>query len=329
MTGGPSPDRPAVSVVIPTRDRCALLREAVASVLGQEGVDVQVVVVDDASSDDTSRWLSSVEDPRVRPIRLEPARERTAARNAGLAEVATSSVLFLDDDDLLAPRALARLIRALDRHPSAVVAAGTYATFGAYGPNELPRRPTIGRLPLQRQMWREVLWGWYLLPGAGLWRTQFLRSIGGWDESRNFAEDLELSLRIHPSPMALVPHVVLRYRQHGREVDAETEANWERTNAEVRATFLNRLDPVERAGGQRIVDARPTFGRALADYASGDYRGAARGLVRGLRVAPALLTSPVLGPMLTGMLLKSLVAQATPERLRRRVRETRQARRIT
>jgi glycosyltransferase involved in cell wall biosynthesis len=320
-------ERLAVTVVIPTRNRRDLLEQAVASAVTQAGVDVEVVVVDDASSDGTEQWLRQLDLPNVRQLRLDPARERTAARNAGLALAASPYVLFLDDDDLLAPHALRRLARALERHRTAPVAAGTYATFGTYGPKELPRQPTIGRLPIRRRMWREILWGWYLLPGAGLWRTDYLRGIGGWDESRNFAEDLELSLRVHPHPMALVPHAVLRYRQHGRHVDDETEAGWEQDNAEVRRRFLARLPPTERAVGQRVVDARPTFQHALSAYAAGDYRSAARDLRRGIRAAPSLMASPVLGPMFAGMLVKSLLAQAAPERLRRRVRTARQARR--
>src|SRR4051812_3165198 len=239
-------DRASVTVVIPTHDRCDLLAEAVDSALGQTGVDCEVLVVDDGSRDGTAAWLDDQHSARLHHVRLEPARERTAARNAGLAQVTTPYVLFLDDDDLLAPRALARLARALDRHPTAPVAAGTYATFGVYGPSELPRQPTIGRLAVTRRMWREILWGWYLLPGMGLWRADYLRGIGGWDESRNFAEDLELSLRIHPRPMALVPHVVLRYRQWGRIVDADTEAAHERMNSQVRDEFVARLPPAER-----------------------------------------------------------------------------------
>ena len=176
-------------------------------------------------------------------------------------------------------------------------------------------------------MWREILWGWYLLPGMGLWRTNFLRGIGGWDESRNFAEDLELSLRLHPHPMALVPHVVLRYRQHGRQVDPATEADWELLNAEVRSQFLERLTEREQRAGQRVIDARPTFADALSAYSTGEYRRAAVGLIRGIRRAPALAASPVLGPMFASMLMKSIAAQAAPEGVRRRVREARHARR--
>lgn len=320
-----SAPRPRVTVVIPTHDRLAMLPQAIDSALGQEAVDVEVVVVDDASSDGTAEWLRAHADERVRTIRLDPGRERCAARNAGLNRVTTPFVLFLDDDDVLAARALQRLARALERHPRAPVAAGTYATFGEYSVDDVPRRPTIGRLPIQHRMSKEILFGWYLLPGAALWRAEYLRSIGGWDETMNFAEDLELSLRIHPSPMALVPHVVLRYRHHARPVDPEVRAREEAINAEVRRAFVECLPASERRRAQRVVDARPTFAEGLDAYADGRYRVAVRALVRGIRAAPALLASPILGPMVVSMIVKALVAQAAPERLQRRVRESRRA----
>jgi glycosyltransferase involved in cell wall biosynthesis len=314
-----------VTVVIPTRNRRALLAEAVDSALQQHGVTVDVVVIDDASSDGTEDWLRQHPDPRLRSVRFDPPRERTAARNAGLALATAPYVMFLDDDDLIAADGLARLADALDRHAAAPVAAGTYATFGTHGPLETPRQQPNGWFVHRRRMFREILWGWYLLPGAGLWRAEELRRIGGWDESRNFAEDMELSLRIHPRPMVLVPHVTLRYRQHGRPIDRARERREEAMNNEVRSRFIERLSPRDRRAAQRVVDARPAFADALVAYDVGRYRVAARGLVAGMRAAPALCVSPVLGPTLWSMLAKSIGALVVPEAVRDRIRRARRA----
>ena len=323
MTGRQAPSADAVTVVIPTRDRVDMLGDAVASVLDQRAVPVEVVVVDDASSDGTESWLREHPDPRVRFVRLMPARERTVARNIGLREARTPFVLFLDDDDMLAPDALVRLTRALARHPTAPLAAGTYATFGNHGTNDVPRRQPIGRLPIARRMWREILWGWYLLPGCALWRTDELRALGGWDETRTFAEDLELSLRIHPRPMALTPHVVLRYRLHDRYVDPATRARQEAMNDAVRTHFLDGLPPRERRVGRGVVEARPVFVQAFADYSAGHYRRFAAGVLGGLRRAPSLAASPVVAPMLVAMMVKGAVASALPGAVRGRVRARR------
>lgn len=115
---------PTVSVVIPTRNRRALLKEAVESVERQTLQHWELVIVDDASDDGTWAWLSSVADPRVRVIRQDAHAERSAARNRGLAEANGRFILFLDDDDRLFPKALERLARALERRPHVVASVG-------------------------------------------------------------------------------------------------------------------------------------------------------------------------------------------------------------
>src|SRR5919201_1279632 len=97
---------PLVSVVIPTRNRVAWIRESVGSVERQSLDDYELIVVDDQSDDGTWNWLQQRHNPRLRLIRLEKHSERSAARNRGLAEAAGDFVLFLDDDDRLTPRAL-------------------------------------------------------------------------------------------------------------------------------------------------------------------------------------------------------------------------------
>jgi glycosyltransferase involved in cell wall biosynthesis len=99
---------PDVSVVIPTRDRLAYLKEAVASVRAQTFGRWELLIVDDASEDETPDWLGSLEDPHIRVIRLDQHVHRAAARNRGLDLAAGEYVIFLDDDDRFRPRTLER-----------------------------------------------------------------------------------------------------------------------------------------------------------------------------------------------------------------------------
>ena len=107
----PSP-RPEVSVVIPTRSRSRLLAVALRSALGQRGVALEVVVVDDASTDDTATMIGTVGDPRVRIVFNQVPKGVSAARNRGIEEAAGEWVAFLDDDDLWAPHKLALQLNA-------------------------------------------------------------------------------------------------------------------------------------------------------------------------------------------------------------------------
>jgi glycosyltransferase involved in cell wall biosynthesis len=104
--------RPEVSVVVPTHNRRGLLGLTLRSILGQLGVDFEVLVVDDGSSDGTAKMVAGLGDARVRLLRHETSRGVAAARNRGIAEAAGGWLGFCDDDDLWAPDKLARQLQA-------------------------------------------------------------------------------------------------------------------------------------------------------------------------------------------------------------------------
>src|SRR5687768_14860042 len=96
--------QPLFSIVIPTRNRAALLQRCLQSVLAQEYSDYEVIVVDDGSSDDTPEVLARFA-PRVRALR-QPGRGPSEARNFGVSKATGRFIVFLDSDDLLTPSAL-------------------------------------------------------------------------------------------------------------------------------------------------------------------------------------------------------------------------------
>ena len=110
---------PAITVIIPTRERPALVGQSVASALSQD-VDVEVVVVDDGSDD----RVQLGRDPRVH-VHWQPPAGGAAARNTGLALASAPVVTYLDDDDELAPGALPRALDALATHDEAAAAPPT------------------------------------------------------------------------------------------------------------------------------------------------------------------------------------------------------------
>jgi len=106
---------PTVSVIIPTYNRCALVQEAIASVLGQTRVPDEIIVVDDGSTDDTAAVLAQYGAP-VKVIR-QSNQGRSAARNRGLREAHGELILYLDSDDLLAPECVERYLDVLGQRP--------------------------------------------------------------------------------------------------------------------------------------------------------------------------------------------------------------------
>jgi glycosyltransferase involved in cell wall biosynthesis len=116
---------PDVSVVIPTHNRSGLLALTLRSALRQHGVDLEVVVVDDGSTDGTAAAVERLADPRVRMVRHATPLGVSSSRNAGIAEARGRWVAFLDDDDLWAPDKLARQLEAAEAARRSWVYAGT------------------------------------------------------------------------------------------------------------------------------------------------------------------------------------------------------------
>ena len=103
---------PDISVVLATYDRRHSLPRAIASVLAQDGVRFELIVVDDASRDGTADYLATLCDPRLRVITAERNGGPSAARNLGLKAARAGIVACLDSDDAYLPRRLAAPLAA-------------------------------------------------------------------------------------------------------------------------------------------------------------------------------------------------------------------------
>jgi hypothetical protein len=305
---------PLVTVVIPTRDRLALLREAVASVQAQDLSSWELIVVDDASSDGTSAWVNSLGDARVRGVRCDVNIERSAARNRGLADAKAPTVLFLDNDDRLRPAALRRLLHALERAPDATAAFGAKEVFDGTGQHKRIPHP---RFPLVRSVWTDVMAGWMFVSGQVLLRTDAVREAGGWNEGLVVSEDQDLWLRVPGRrPAALVPAVVLDQRTRPEGVDADA------VEEEVRARVVNELTAADKPQAARLIEARRRLraaGIAFTDERFGDATGE---LVGAARAAPSLLVSPIWGPQLMVSTVKAAAGAALPGKAGSRARRT-------
>lgn len=131
---------PLVSVVIPTHNRARLARRAVDSALAQTVSDLEVLVVDDASTDDTAAVLAGYDDPRLRVILRPVVGGGSAARNTGIDASKGRFVAFLDSDDEWLPHKLERQLEVLEtshRSP-AVAVSGFLALRGTSGRTGVP-----------------------------------------------------------------------------------------------------------------------------------------------------------------------------------------------
>ncbi len=179
---------PAISVVIPTHNREAMLRRALASIFGQQFARCEVIVVNDGSSDATAANLAKFTDPRLRAIYHPKALGAAASRNAGLALARAPIVAFLDDDDEQLPGFLTETVRAHTTLPCIDLAW----TGVAY------RHPDGRETTLDWSRWADSQRFVNRLSGnCGIsFRTDWLREAGGFDPSFRITEDTELFMRL-------------------------------------------------------------------------------------------------------------------------------------
>lgn len=200
--------QPSISIILPTRDRARLLRRAIASVQAQTWRDFELIVVDDASTDDTAAVLGALADPRLRVIRHEVGRGAAVARNAGIAAARGEYVAFMDDDDYWLVQKLEEQLQALHQ-----AQPGTGWCVTAY--IRLDRRlAIIGGMSYDHLAYEEGIgpeapdWSLIATPGW-LVRREVLSLAGGFDERIRSWDDWELGLRLSRITRRIVIEKVL------------------------------------------------------------------------------------------------------------------------
>jgi glycosyltransferase involved in cell wall biosynthesis len=202
---------PAVSVVIPAYNRRGFLAQTLASVRAQAYPDREIIVVDDASTDGTEKWIAGRKIPDLRFFRFRDNRGPAAARNKGVQEARGEFIAILDSDDLWTPDCLSSLMPAFrDRR--------IMAAF-----SNIDRMDAAGRVRLQREM-RKGPYGLFPPPISGsIVRREAIARVGGFDPGfkRNL-DDVDffvrLALRYGPKAFRLVDRSLLRYREHPVQV---------------------------------------------------------------------------------------------------------------
>jgi GT2 family glycosyltransferase len=186
--------RPRCSVILPTYNRLLTLPRAVASVLAQEEQDFELLVVDDASTDQTAAWLATVDDPRLRVLRAPSNLGPSGARNLGLDAARAPAVAFLDSDDVYRADRLAVALAALEREPD-VVCTLSSAVKQVWSEQRVSLVPAVKLAPAAFE-WALIC---DLIPveTTGMTvRTEQARAIGGFAAGLRRTEDREFLIRL-------------------------------------------------------------------------------------------------------------------------------------
>lgn len=184
-----------VSVVTPTKNRLALLRDAMDSVAAQTFPDWEHLVVDDGSEDGTAEEVKAraAADPRIRYVQRSSGKAgANVCRNLGIAESRAALIILLDSDDLLRPQCLVRRVEVMQQNPVldfAVFRGGVFVkSLGDVRRLYHPQNPGDDLL---RFLTLECPWQ----TSGPIWRRAFLDKVGRFDETLLSMQDLELHLR--------------------------------------------------------------------------------------------------------------------------------------
>jgi glycosyltransferase involved in cell wall biosynthesis len=182
---------PAVSVVLAVYNGEPWLGEALASILGQSLVDLELIVVDDGSTDGTPTRLAALADPRVSVLQQSRGGQ-TAALNRGLRAARAPLIARIDADDVALPERLARQAAFMTAHPE-VGLLGTAAREIA--PSGAVVR-TLAPPCDDRAIRRELLRANPFIHSSVMFRRALIDTVGGYDESFAVAQDYDLWLRM-------------------------------------------------------------------------------------------------------------------------------------
>lgn len=211
MSSSPAPVPGRISVVMPCFNAEAYVAQAVDCVLGQTWPDVELIVVDDGSTD-RSREILRGYGERIRFI--EQANQGPyPARNHGLTQASGEFIAFLDADDWWAPDCLEKLHAALAGRPDAALAYCGWQNVGLPGPRGEPYVPPDYEAEGKLERFLRAASPWPI--HAALVRQAAMRAVGGFDTHWPTCMDYDLWLRIGaPNPIVRVPEVLAFYRFH-------------------------------------------------------------------------------------------------------------------
>jgi glycosyltransferase involved in cell wall biosynthesis len=253
---------PLVSVIIPAYNAAAFLRETLDSALAQSYPNLEIIVVDDGSTDTTPQLLETYAD-RIRVLHQANAGQ-AAARNHGARESHGELLAFLDSDDLWDADKIARQVELLNRFPEALAVYCDHRAIDAEG----SLLSSSGALHYPRssgEMLRAMLLSCCIItPGLVLLRRNAFEASGGFDEAPLMRghEDHALWLRLATQGSFIYsPDTLFSYRRHSQQTTRQK--HWEMSMSRAKLNMMMAISDFIRASQNE--DLKRLFACVLAE----------------------------------------------------------------
>ena len=216
---------PEVTVSMPAFNTADYIGEAIRSVLAQDDVDFELIVLDDASEDKTAEVVNTFRDPRIRLLRNTHRRGISFCHNRILDESTSPFIAHVDSDDLILPGALRKLVDAVRSDPEVGQAHCHFIRVDENGrtTREIYRRH-FSHLSKRNQgidYHQELMIGGTVINALRTYRREVFDAVGRFNEELHWHEDHEMALRIADRfRFRLVPEFLYCIRVHGTNTTA-------------------------------------------------------------------------------------------------------------
>jgi glycosyltransferase involved in cell wall biosynthesis len=247
-------EMPLASVIVPTYNAGRFVNATIESALRQTLTDIEVIAVDDGSTDDTVARLRGFQDRRLRIIR-QPNQGAPAALNAGLRAARGRYVALLDHDDLWLESKLERQIEFLERNPE-VEATFSWSRLIDESGRDIGLHTSHWRGPISfRQLLEDYVVG---NTSSLVLRRATVLAVGGFDPMLPRSHDWDLLLRIElsrPNSICAIPEELTCYRRHEGQMSRDwrgMQQDWNRLLDKCRRAAPRETSSVERRAGSNM-----------------------------------------------------------------------------
>jgi len=298
---------PLVSLIIPTHNRCALLRQAVVSALAQTYPALEIIVVNDGSTDGTATFLAEYK-TRIKVI-TQPNQGVVAARNHGIKAAQGYYLTFLDDDDWLATTKVAQQVAFLAQHPDMGLVHCSYHKCDSEG--QLVEKTWLRP---QSDFFLQLVGGNFVWSGGPLIRREYMEKVGGYAEKVSSdilsCEDWDLWLRLAHAgcQFGVIQQPLGTYRLQPHSLVTNFAQLEKAVLTVLQRTFAMSDLPVPVAAAKPLAYAHMHLWLSARGLAGGQTEAGSHHLIQALHNHPAWRGQPeTLLPLLRGHALDARV----------------------
>lgn len=256
-----------ISAIVTVYNRAAMIAAAIDSLVRQSSENLEIIVVDDGSTDESARVVEAIADPRIRLLRHDGNRGIPAARNTGLEAARGDFIAWLDSDDLARPGRLATQARFLEANPAVAMIGGCAGRMTQDGrPRRGARVPMLTHEDIRAQLlFRSAFQQSSIMGRAGILKAY------PYNPSYPVCEDIDMFVRLTAEHrVANLPAILVDRRLHeGQTIHRESRLIRERTGDIARRSLAN----LGIAAGNEDVERHVTLGNIKALSAERDFLG--------------------------------------------------------